>query len=84
MNYIDEDFIERVRCDFQECDIEILLKMSSYSEIIIPNLCDLVGSKLDQKVNAKILIYNYEYPHNVTDIKGEGYNFKYYGCVSYI
>lgn len=84
MDYVDEDFIERVLYDVKEDNINNLLEASSYSEVIIPNVCDSIGSKLDSKVNAKILIYNYEYQKEVCKAYSKGYSFVYYGCVKYI
>lgn len=84
MDNIEEDFIEKVLYTETNDDIETLLLGCSYENIVIPNIKKIINNKLNDKFNAVILLYNFEYNGEEIYINNEHYKIKYIGSVLYM
>src|SRR4051794_37504793 len=65
--YYDEDFREVEFYDESSDDLRVLLEGFSYAERIIPELIEICGERLNQKVNSVTLLYNFQYHGNVNE-----------------
>ncbi|MFL0252539.1 immunity 22 family protein [Clostridium neuense] len=83
MDDIEEDFIEKVLYTEANDDVDKLLSGCSYEDIVIPNIKKIIINKLEDKFNAVILVYNFEYNGEESFINNEVYKMKYIGSVQY-
>lgn len=78
--HTDDDLIEYKFFDEELVSVDELLKLFSYSRVIINRFQGLLGkSNIDKPVNSVILLYDYEHEEDII----LGSNVEYIGCVSY-
>ncbi|PEY43924.1 hypothetical protein CN354_01800 [Bacillus cereus] len=80
---IDEDFIEKEFYLKRSDHLETLLAGCSYEEVVIPQMKRFTSNILEMKYNTIIMIYNYEYSGEITNINENLYAMRYIGAVSY-
>ncbi|MCH5138498.1 immunity 22 family protein [Clostridiaceae bacterium UIB06] len=80
----DEDFIERICTDKQANSITGLISGCSYEDVVIPKFEKLSSIVMPSRINAGILLYNFQYDGSIRDINKNGYEFKFVGSVEYV
>lgn len=82
--YYDEDNIEICFCEDPQKNIDDILNDFSYSEVIIPNIKELLnGDNLAYWINSVILLYDFQYDEAKSGDETENIEIKFIGTVPY-
>lgn len=82
--YYDEDNIEICFYEESRNNIDDILNGFSYSEVIIPNIKELVnGDDLAYRINTVIVLYNFQYNEAKSRDETENIEVKLIGTVPY-
>ncbi|URZ02148.1 immunity 22 family protein [Clostridium felsineum] len=84
MDDFDEDYIERVYLEKGTNSITELISGCSYEDVVIQKYENLVDGVQSVKINAGILLYNFQYDGNIKNLNNKDYKFKFIGSVKYV